>query len=201
MIAFGSFGNFAVVSSFIRQPALRTQRNFFILNLAISDLVLCLVTMPLTLLDIVNKHWPLGDSELSCKVAGGLQAVSVFVSTISITVIALDRYQLIVYPTRDILKRIGGAAALFFMWLLGFLLALPMFMVRTLERQQLSPSKGASQKDTGGVYSIDYWYRIVAYIWYIINEILGERCVFGNITVIWNREDMAGKIDAIEIFY
>ena len=164
MIAFGSLGNIVVVSSFIRQPALRTQRNSFILNLAISDLVLCLVTMPLTLLDIVNKHWPLGDSAVSCKVAGGLQAVSVFVSTISITVIALDRYQLIVYPTRDVLKRIGGAAALFFIWMLGFLLALPIFLVRTLEHHELNPPKGAERKHlqsyTGGVYSIDYWYCI-----------------------------------------
>jgi neuropeptide Y receptor len=31
---------------------------------------------------------------------GSLQAVSIFVSTLSITVIALDRYQLIVYPTK-----------------------------------------------------------------------------------------------------
>jgi len=132
VIAFGSFGNLVVISSFIRQPTLRTPRNSFILNLAVSDLLLCIVTTPLTLLDIINEHWPLGNSALSCKVAGGLQAVSVFVSTISITVIALDRYQLIVYPTRDILKRIGGAVVLLFIWFLGFLLALPIFMVLTL---------------------------------------------------------------------
>ena len=164
MIAFGSIGNLVVVSSFVRQPSLRTPRNSFILNLAVSDLLLCLVTMPLTLLDIVNKHWPLGDSALSCKVAGGLQAVSVFVSTISITVIALDRYQLIVYPTRDVLKRIGGAAAVFFIWMLGFLLALPIFMVRTLEHRDLDAWKGGAtgrqhSNETG--LSIDYWYSLL----------------------------------------
>jgi len=120
------------------------------------------VTTPLTLLDIINEHWPLGNSALSCKVAGGLQAVSVFVSTISITVIALDRYQLIVYPTRDILKRIGGAVVLLFIWFLGFLLALPIFMVLTLEHHELDPVKGAKKIGAGQTYdrgnhSIIYW--------------------------------------------
>jgi len=117
--------------------------------------------MPLTLIEIVNNHWPLGDSAVSCKVAGGLQAVSVFVSTISITVIALDRYQLIIYPTKDLLKRIGAAAALFFIWLLGFLLALPIFMVRTLEHHDLFSPKWANDvvhpESLGGVRSVDYW--------------------------------------------
>jgi len=161
MIAVGSFGNVLVVSCAIRQPKLRTPRNAFILNLAVSDLLLCLVTMPLTLIEIVNNHWPLGDSAVSCKVAGGLQAVSVFVSTISITVIALDRYQLIIYPTKDLLKRIGAAAALFFIWLLGFLLALPIFMVRTLEHHDLYSPKWADAithpESPGNVRSVDYW--------------------------------------------
>ena len=162
MIAVGSFGNLLVVSSAVRQPKLRTPRNAFILNLAVSDLLLCLVTMPLTLIEIVNNRWPLGDSAVSCKVAGGLQAVSVFVSTISITAIALDRYQLIVYPTKDLLKRIGAAAALVFIWFLGFLLASPIFMVRTLEHHDLYAPKWADNSGNpaaspGAVHSVDYW--------------------------------------------
>ena len=37
-----------------------TSQNVFIANLAMSDLLLCLVTMPLTLLDLLTKYWPLG---------------------------------------------------------------------------------------------------------------------------------------------
>ena len=163
VIALGSFGNLLVVSVAIRQPKLRTPRNTFIINLAVSDLLLCLVTTPLTLIEIVNDHWPLGDSAVSCKVTGGLQAVSVFVSTISITAIALDRYQLIVYPTKDLLKRIGAAAALFSIWFLGFLLASPIFMVRTLEHHDLFTPKWAdgvgNPVSPGAVIhsSVDYW--------------------------------------------
>lgn len=87
-----------------RKPQMRTARNLFILNLAISDLLLCLVTMPLTLVEILSKYWPLGRQPIVCKMIGTLQATSIFVSTISITAIALDRYQVIVYATRDSLQ-------------------------------------------------------------------------------------------------
>ena len=35
-------------------------RNVFIANLAISDLLLCTFTMPLTLQDLLTKYWPFG---------------------------------------------------------------------------------------------------------------------------------------------
>lgn len=81
------------IVSVIRKPAMRTPRNMFILNLAVSDLLLCTVTMPLTLMEIITKYFPLGKNVFICKIVGPLQATSIFVSTISITAIALDRYQ------------------------------------------------------------------------------------------------------------
>ena len=159
VIAIGSFGNLLLISAVARQKTLRTARNAFVINLAVSDLLLCLVTIPLTLVEILNGHWPLGDSVVSCKAAGGLQAVSVFVSTISITVTAVDRYQLIVYPTRDLLKKIGAAAGVFFIWVLGFLLAAPIFAVRMIEHYDFNSPRRAQyiQKSMGGVHSVDFW--------------------------------------------
>jgi len=133
IIAIGTSGNLLVITAVAREPKLRSRGNAFIINLAVSDLLLCFVTMPLTLIELLNDHWSLGDSVLSCKAAGGLQAVSVFVSTITITVIALDRYQLIIYPTKDALERIGVVAGIIFIWIMGFCLASPIFVFRTLE--------------------------------------------------------------------
>ncbi|KAE8736679.1 Neuropeptide F Receptor, partial [Frankliniella occidentalis] len=93
LICFGAAGNGLVVWAVARKRSMRTARNMFIVNLAVSDLLLCLVTMPLTLMEILCKYWPLGREEFICKILGALQAVSIFVSTISITAIALDRYQ------------------------------------------------------------------------------------------------------------
>jgi neuropeptide F receptor len=91
LIVLGSCGNGLVVVAVVRKPAMRTARNMFIVNLAVSDLVLCLVTMPLTLMEVLTTYWPLGTHDLPCKMLGALQATSIFVSTISITAIALDR--------------------------------------------------------------------------------------------------------------
>ena len=51
-----------------------TTRNIFIANLAISDILLCSFTMPLTLADLVTNYWPLGQHmEYLCKVEFSLQ--------------------------------------------------------------------------------------------------------------------------------
>jgi hypothetical protein len=48
LIIFGTIGNSLVVYVVACHPAMRTARNVFVVNLAISDLLLCLITMPLT---------------------------------------------------------------------------------------------------------------------------------------------------------
>ena len=93
LIVLGSAGNSLVVLAVIRKPAMRTARNVFIINLAISDLILCLATTPLTAVEILTQYWPLGNTPILCKLVGTLQATSIFVSTVSITYIALDRYK------------------------------------------------------------------------------------------------------------
>ncbi|XP_030370155.1 neuropeptide F receptor [Scaptodrosophila lebanonensis] len=132
LIVFGALGNVLVVIAVLRKPIMRTARNLFILNLAISDLLLCLVTMPLTLMEILSKFWPFGSCAILCKMIAMLQALSIFVSTISITAIAFDRYQVIVYPTRDSLQFVGAVTILAGIWLLALLLASPMFIFKRL---------------------------------------------------------------------
>jgi uncharacterized protein (DUF2062 family) len=47
-----------------RNASMRTARNIFIVNLAISDLMLCLITMPLTLVEILYLTWQFGNFEV-----------------------------------------------------------------------------------------------------------------------------------------
>lgn len=141
LICFGALGNGLVVLAVVRKAAMKTARNVFILNLAVSDLLLCLITMPLTLMEIVSRYWPLGDdTEFLCKLFGGLQAISVFVSSMSITAIALDRYQVIIYPTRKSLQLVEVCIILACVWTLATLLATPMFVVRQLEHSYMNKS-------------------------------------------------------------
>ena len=91
LIAFGATGNSLVCYVVARNPAMRTPRNIFIINLAISDLTLCLFTQPFNLMKVLVPEWKLGT--FMCKFLPMFCGVNVFVSTISITAIALDRFQ------------------------------------------------------------------------------------------------------------
>lgn len=72
LIVCSAFGNIVVLSTLIRKPEMRTERNMYIANLAVSDLVLCLFTMPFSLLEIVAKYWPLGEFEIQIHALCGV---------------------------------------------------------------------------------------------------------------------------------
>ncbi|CAH0721066.1 unnamed protein product, partial [Brenthis ino] len=133
LVTIGAVGNALVVISVVRKPVMRTARNMFIVNLAVSDALVCCVGTPLTLMELLTKHWPLPDWPSLCKACGAIQAISIFVSTISITAIALDRYQLIVYPTRPGLQTMGALVTMFFIWVTAFALASPLYIFRNLK--------------------------------------------------------------------
>lgn len=143
MIIFGALGNGLVCFVVFRNSHMRTPRNIFIINLAISDLTLCLFTQPLNLYRLLNSQWHLG--AFMCKLSGMLQGTNVFVSTISITAIALDRFQVIVYPTKDSMKKIGGAGALISIWIISLLMSSPLLIFSVYKEEQPVPN-------------IDYYY-------------------------------------------
>lgn len=93
LITFGACGSMVVMYAAVRRPQMRTPHNLFILNLAVSDFVLCVFTQPFNLLRVLNSHydWRLGQA--MCKIVSMGQATSIFVSTFSIIAIALDRLQ------------------------------------------------------------------------------------------------------------
>ena len=64
MIIVGASGNLLVILVVARNRAMRTARNVYIVNLAISDLMLCLITMPLTLVEILYMTWQVSFDKL-----------------------------------------------------------------------------------------------------------------------------------------
>ena len=72
MILFGASGNLLVILVVIRNRAMRTARNVFIVNLAVSDLMLCLITMPLTLVEILYQTWQVSLNYFGSPVSGNI---------------------------------------------------------------------------------------------------------------------------------
>ena len=55
VIILGIIGNAAILLAFLANKVMLTTRNIFIANLAISDILLCSFTMPLTLVDLLTR--------------------------------------------------------------------------------------------------------------------------------------------------
>ncbi|CAF1060662.1 unnamed protein product [Brachionus calyciflorus] len=135
VIILGFFGNFLVVWTVLVNKHMRTSNNLFILNLAISDLTLCVFSIPFNVYKTLRHTWEFG--EFLCKFAPFFQATNVFVSTMSITAIALDRYVNIVCAMKvrqsnSVLNSYGPIAILIFIWVFAFILSSPLFFFNVL---------------------------------------------------------------------
>ena len=71
MITAGLVCNAAVIMVVVRRSQIQTPRNLFIVNLTVSDITLCLVCMPFTLIALIHNKWVLG--ETLCKLVPALQ--------------------------------------------------------------------------------------------------------------------------------
>ena len=58
----GTFTNLSVCWVVVRNSQARTARNLFIINMAISDLTVCFITMPFTMQSLINQTWPYGEA-------------------------------------------------------------------------------------------------------------------------------------------
>ncbi len=101
LVAIAVLGNSLVLVSMARSKELRkSARNILIGLLATSDLLLS-CTMPLTAIDALTKYWPFGKDTLTlCRTVKTSSAVAVYLSSMTLIAIALDRYHCIVRSSR-----------------------------------------------------------------------------------------------------
>ncbi|XP_073833364.1 uncharacterized protein [Musca autumnalis] len=78
---------------------MRTITNVFLLNLAISDILLGVLCMPVTLVGTLLRHFIFG--EFFCKLIQFSQAASVAVSSWTLVAISCERYYAICHPLRS----------------------------------------------------------------------------------------------------
>lgn len=85
--------NIFVISAFVNDNRLRIPRNFYICNLALCDLVIGVFVVPIYSVTIVTGDWELGHAV--CIVWTIANHVILFVSHLSIMLIAYDRFKLV----------------------------------------------------------------------------------------------------------
>jgi len=87
----GLTGNLAVIYVVATRRRVRMScRNVLIGNLAAADVLLCLLAVPFTPLSGLLRTWPFG--EALCHAVPMVLGVGVYVSTLTVLAIAVDRY-------------------------------------------------------------------------------------------------------------
>ena len=91
VVAVGVFGNYLLLYVICRTRKMHNVTNFFIGNLAFSDMLMCVTCVPFTLAYAFNpRGWVFGRS--MCYMVFLIQPVTVYVSVFTLTAIAVDRW-------------------------------------------------------------------------------------------------------------
>lgn len=99
IFVFALLGNGIVCYIVFSSPRMKTVTNYFIVNLAVGDILLTLFCVPFSFFSIlILQYWPYGS--VLCHLVNYCQAVSVFVSAYTLVAISVDRYSAILWPLK-----------------------------------------------------------------------------------------------------
>ncbi|KTG43860.1 hypothetical protein cypCar_00021039 [Cyprinus carpio] len=133
IFALALVGNSLVVCVVLRKRAMRTATNIFICSLAVSDLLITFFCIPFTLLQNISSEWLGG--VLVCKTVPFVQTTAIVTGILTMTCIAVERYQGIVYPLK--MKRQYTPKRAYRMlglvWIAAVMVGSPMLFVQQLE--------------------------------------------------------------------
>ncbi|XP_064833205.1 neuropeptide FF receptor 1-like [Oncorhynchus masou masou] len=127
-------GNCLVCLIVVKNRHMRTVTNLFILNLAISDLLVGIFCIPTTLVDNLITGWPF--SNAVCKLSGLVQGISVAASVFTLVAIAVDRFRCIVYPFKPKLTLLVAKATIGLVWALALVIMLPSAVMLTVDQEK-----------------------------------------------------------------
>ena len=153
-------GNTVIGIIVYKTKTMRKPINFFIVNMAMSDLLYPIITMPRQIQMLYIDSWLIGGplGQALCKLGDFLPDVSLLVSIQSLVLITVDRFGAVVYPLRYPL--ISSKMCPFFIlatWIVAMAVLSPyLFAMKTFEYR-------------GGLECRMHW-----------NEVFGESSSFKN---------------------
>lgn len=143
VLAVASAGvNVLVIASILATRKLRSPANFLICSLALTDLLVSALVMPVSIVYLSAGHWRLG--ALMCHLWLGVDVTCCTCSILHLAAIALDRYRAVTDPVEYAQKRTPRRAlfTVAAVWVLSVLVSLPPLVWR---RQHEGGLDGPSQ--------------------------------------------------------
>ncbi|XP_076008649.1 C-C chemokine receptor type 4 [Genypterus blacodes] len=132
LFCLGTLGNIAVIWVLLRHIRLKTMTDIFLLNLAMSDLILAL-SLPLWAYSFHNHQGFNGD--LPCKLMTGIYQLGLYSGTLFVTIMSVDRYLAIVHAVAAMRARTRclGTAGSVAVWVISVAMAIPQVTFAAME--------------------------------------------------------------------
>ncbi|KAK3775830.1 hypothetical protein RRG08_041543 [Elysia crispata] len=137
------FGNFLVCYVILKNKRLHTATNFFIANLAVSDLLVTFINVPFNIARNMLEEWPFG--EIPCHIVNFSLVLTTYVSTYTLTSIALDRHRVVLKPLSRRMSRRFALVILILVWLVALCLSLPYGLYMRVIKMRIVITKEAKR--------------------------------------------------------
>ncbi|KAJ7988491.1 hypothetical protein DPEC_G00324110 [Dallia pectoralis] len=151
------FGNACVVAAIALERSLQNVGNYLIGSLAVTDLMVSVLVLPMAALYQVLNRWTLG--QVPCDIFISLDVLCCTSSILHLCAIALDRYWAITEPIEYMKKRTPRRAAVLISvtWFVGFSISVPPMLI--MRSQPSSKAEDMANPEQCGI-SRDPWYTI-----------------------------------------
>lgn len=125
---FAVIGNTVVLAVVYRNKTMRKTINFFIANMAFSDLIFTVISVPrvVTIVSFGYKwlvHGTLG--MIFCRMVPFVMEITIIVSVLTIVAISLERLLAVLFPLRTFIRKKPCLLSIFGMWLIAIIVKIP----------------------------------------------------------------------------
>ncbi|EDO32711.1 predicted protein, partial [Nematostella vectensis] len=120
----GVFGNSCIIAIVIKVKRMRTMANVFILNMAVSDLVVSVIDVPRKLQIAITMSYAyevpsLDVVKVLCKILPFTRELSYSVSSLSAVMIGIDRYYAVICPMEQKPRVLSPKVTIPAIWLIS----------------------------------------------------------------------------------
>ncbi|XP_042737735.1 neuropeptide Y receptor type 6-like [Lagopus leucura] len=170
----GLFGNLCLIVIIKRQKEAQNVTNILIANLSLSDVLICIMCIPVTAAYTLMDYWIFG--EAMCKISSFIQSISVTVSILSLVLIAIERYQLIVNPRGWKPNTSHAYWGIIFIWVFSLMISIPFLIFHQLTDEPFKHLSFHSDFYKNKVACIEAWPSITERLIFTTSLLLLQYC-------------------------
>nr|AVD66334.1 G-protein coupled neuropeptide receptor [Tetranychus cinnabarinus] len=184
----GIAGNIVVILTWAGRGKLRSPTTALLVSLAIADLLLLIVYVPLETLEYFAITWDVGGSV--CKLSSYVKMLCGISSVLNLVAVSIERFLVIVYPikARRLCTLSTSRRGLLLVWSLAVILALPVVFTK-----RIHPITYYNSSTSATAYycwdADDDWAAIIAIyqllVMFVVPGVLMVICYFCVIQGLW----------------